>query len=342
MSPTMFEQAAAFGDQLREAAAIRPAGPPLDASDPPTSVLICGLGGSAAGGRLASALLASRLRAPVLSQDQPGLPGFVGAGTLVVVCSYSGETREAIDWWHEAAARGARRLVVTSGGTLGREAAESGATLVSVPGGFAPRGALGWLLGSVLVGLEAVGASEPLGGLIEELAAAADAAALAHGPNSDGKSPRRAAEALAGLPTVFYGSGMRAAAAVRIKNQVNENAKAAAFAGAVPEIAHNEVLGWLGSTRHGLPFAAVVLRDHAEPPAVAGLLDAIVEMLRPDARSLQEWRGDGPTEAARLISLLAYGDYVSCHLGLIEHQDLDDITRLGALKKALARSAGAS
>lgn len=342
MTPTMFEQAAAFGSQLREGAGIQPVGPSLDGAGAPTSVLVCGLGGSAAGGRLAEALVSSRLQAPVLSRDQPGLPGFVGDGTLVVVCSYSGETREALDWWREAARRGARRLAITSGGTLAREAQAAGATLAVVPGGFAPRGALGWLLGALLSALEASGASRPLEGLIDELAGAADAAAAAHGPASDGTSPRRDAEALAGLPIVFYGSGMRAAAGVRIKNQVNENAKAAAWAGAVPEIAHNEVLGWLGSTRHDRPFAAVFLRDDAESAGVKALLDAIVEMLRADAQVLQEWRGEGPTEAARLASLLSYGDYVSCQLGVAEGQDLDDIERLGALKQALARAAEAS
>ncbi len=342
MTPTMFEQAAAFGSQLREAAAIRPSGARLDATDPPGSVVICGLGGSAAGGRLAGSLLAAQLRAPVLSIDQPGLPGFVGPRTLAIICSYSGETRESLGWWEEAGRRGARRLAITSGGSLARDAEASGATLVRVPGGFAPRGALGWLLGAILTGLEGCGAAAPLGDLVEELASAADATAARHGPASSGAGPRADAEALAGLPVVFYGSGMRAAAAVRIKNQVNENAKAAAWAGAVPEIAHNEVLGWLGSTRHGLPFAAVFLRDSAESRPEAGLLDAIVEMLRADARVLLEWRGEGATEAARLVSLLAYGDFTSCHLGVVEGQDLDDIERLGDLKRALARAASAS
>ena len=72
---------------------------------------------------------------------------------------------------------------------------------------------------------------------------------------------------LAGHVVVFYGSAARAAAAVRLKNQVNENAKATAFAGALPEMAHNEVLGWLGSKRHDLPAAAVFLRDKDEPAA---------------------------------------------------------------------------
>ncbi len=54
------------------------------------------------------------------------LPGWVGPGTLVVVTSYSGETLEAIDWFAEAGARGATRVVVGSGGTLARAGGRGG------------------------------------------------------------------------------------------------------------------------------------------------------------------------------------------------------------------------
>lgn len=330
MTPTMFEQAAAFGSQLREGARL---GASSSIASGSSAVVICGLGGSAAGGRLAAALLSARLRVPVVSVDQPDLPAFVNSDTLAIVCSYSGETRETLDWWRDAGGRGARRVAITSGGTLAREATAAGDALVQVPAGYAPRGALGWLLGAILATLELAGAVGDLGSVIEEMAAAADEAARSHGPASPGEAPRRDAEALAGRPIVFYGAGVRAAAAVRLKNQVNENAKVAAWAGAVPEIAHNEVLGWLGSSRHNVELAVVMLRDESESTHLAALLDAITGLLRDDARILLEWRGEGSTEAARLASLLSYGDYVTCHLGLAEGQDLDDIARLSALKR---------
>jgi glucose/mannose-6-phosphate isomerase len=155
---------------------------------------------------------------------------------------------------------------------------------------------------------------------------------------SDGGEALRSAERLAGRGAVLYGCGVRAAAAVRLKNQINENAKAAAFAGALPEIAHNEVLGWVGHEREGLGMVAVFLRDEAETPGERVLADSVAELVEPDAAALLEWRGEGPDEVSRAFSLLALGDHVSCYLGQMEGVDLLDITRLQLLKRRLAGS----
>jgi glucose/mannose-6-phosphate isomerase len=141
---------------------------------------------------------------------------------------------------------------------------------------------------------------------------------------------------LAGRVVVFYGSAARAAAAVRLKNQVNENAKATAFAGALPEMAHNEVLGWLGSKRHDLPAAAVFLRDKDEPAAAADLHGRIVGLVAGDCSTVLEWHGQGDNELERTLALLIHGDVVSCYLADCEGVEALDIARLTGLKAAPA------
>jgi glucose/mannose-6-phosphate isomerase len=129
---------------------------------------------------------------------------------------------------------------------------------------------------------------------------------------------------------------MRAAVAVRLKNQINENAKVAAFAGAVPEIAHNEILGWLQMPRAPQRHAAVFLRDPAEPKGVATLSDALARFVVEDGARLEAWKADGPDERSRAFGLLVFGDLVSCHLADVEGVDAMDIARLSSLKSALA------
>ena len=141
---------------------------------------------------------------------------------------------------------------------------------------------------------------------------------------------------LAGHVVVFYGSAARAAAAVRLKNQVNENAKATAFAGALPEMAHNEVLGWLGSKRHDLPAAAVFLRDKDEPAAAADLHGRIVGLVAGDCPTVLVWHGQGDSELERTLALLIHGDVVSCYLADCEGVEALDIARLTGLKAAPA------
>ena len=136
---------------------------------------------------------------------------------------------------------------------------------------------------------------------------------------------------------MLYGSGMRAAVAVRLKNQINENAKMAAFAGAVPEIAHNEILGWLqahardAAARRGVPprLRRVARRRDA-------LRRAWPDSSTGDGAKVETWAAEGPDERARAFGLLLFGDLVSCHLADIEGVDPMDIARLTRLKAALA------
>ena len=329
MAPeTMLEQALDFPRQLgsglaaAETAGIAPTGP--------TSVALCGLGGSAAGGRLLAALFADQLAIPVVSVDTTSLPGWIGAHTLVVCTSYSGATAETLGWWEQAGQCGAQRLAVTAGGALAARAAEAGAPCVVVEAGFQPRGALGLLLGALVGALDAAGAAPGAAALLA--AAIPSTVRVVDAERANPAIAEAEAAQLAGQVVVFYGSAARAAAAVRLKNQVNENAKATAFAGALPEMAHNEVLGWLGSHRHDLPAAAVFLRDLAEPAAAADLHDQIFALVAGDRPTVFEWHGQGASELERTLALLIHGDVVSCYLADCEGVEALDIARLTGLK----------
>lgn len=333
MAPeTMLEQALDFPRQLESGlAAAQAAG---IASSRHQAVALCGLGGSAAGGRLLAALFAEQLAIPVVPVDTTSLPSWIGSETLVVCTSYSGATVETLGWWEQAGQRGAQRIAVTAGGSLAARAAEAGAPCVVVESGFQPRGALGLLLGALVGVLDAVGAVPGAATLLS--AAIPSTTRAVEVERANPVVAEAEAAQLAGQIVVFYGSAARAAAAVRLKNQVNENAKATAFAGSLPEIAHNEVLGWLGSNRHNMPVAAVFLRDPAEPAPAADLHDRIFALVAGDRPTVLEWQGEGANELERTLGLLIHGDVVSCHLADCEGVETLDIARLTGLKASPA------
>lgn len=109
------------------------------------NLLICGMGGSAIGGDIFRVFAASKSPVPILVNRDYGLPAWVDHGTLVVVLSYSGGTEESLSAYDEAGVRGAARIVVTSGGELLERAERDGVPVAIVPGGLAPRCALGYL-----------------------------------------------------------------------------------------------------------------------------------------------------------------------------------------------------
>ncbi|MFM7553009.1 MAG: SIS domain-containing protein [Actinomycetota bacterium] len=104
------------------------------------------------------------------------------------------------------------------------------------------------------------------------------------------------------------------------------------LANAMPEMAHNEVLGWIGTQRHGAADAAIFLRDPAEPEHAARLHDRIEELVRGDVETVLRWEGSGEDEAERTLGLLIRGDVVSCLLAEAEGVDALDIARLTSLK----------
>src|SRR4029450_13757397 len=101
-----------------------------------TSVVCCGMGGSAVAGDVLKASFRERLGVPVDVNRTPILPEFAGPHTLVVVSSYSGNTVETLSAFHEAVERGCRILAITGGGNLGAECGARGLAAVQVPGGF--------------------------------------------------------------------------------------------------------------------------------------------------------------------------------------------------------------
>ena len=210
---------------------------------------------------------------PVTVTDAPALPGWVGPHSLVVVTSYSGAHRRGARLVAaRPAERGATRVAVTAGGAAGRRRRRDGRALHPRAGGLrAARRARP----AVRVAGGAAGrrpawrrARRPT------WTPAARGGRPGAGRERRGRRGRRArrrggGRAASAAAIVLYGAGALGAVAVRLKNQLNENAKAAAFAGGLPEVAHNEVLGWTGAMRAGVPLAAVLLRDPDETVAAA-------------------------------------------------------------------------
>jgi glucose/mannose-6-phosphate isomerase len=100
-------------------------------------VRVCGVAFGA--GDLAAAILGDRASAPL--HDGLGRDG--GENTFVLIASYSGDDKEALDCFEEAGRRGAPRAVVCTAGRLAARAREEGVPVIGVPAGFEdPRAAI--------------------------------------------------------------------------------------------------------------------------------------------------------------------------------------------------------
>jgi glucose/mannose-6-phosphate isomerase len=297
-------------------------------------VVFCGMGGSAVAGDVLRSVFRDRLGVPVEVNRSPALPEHAGPHTLVVVSSYSGNTAETLAAFRETTKRGCRSIVVTSGGTIAEEAAEAGVPVVFVPGGFQPRAALGWLAFTALGALEAAGLLPPLADDVAEAAEEVDARAAVCGPDvSAGDNPaKRLAEGIGErIPVVWGSEGIGAAAAARWKTQFNENGKVPAWWASMSELDHNEVVGW--TRPFGRAHALIALRHESEDPEVAARFPLSLEIAAEAGAETHEVWATGRSALARLLSLIAFGDFVSAYVAIrkgIDPTPVDVITRLKA------------
>ncbi len=324
-----------LADQLRDALRlVRECG--AQSVDARGGVIIAGVGGSAAGGRLAIAALGARLRRPVVVADSYRLPGWSGPDTLIFACSYSGDTEETLSAYDDAAAREAPRLVATTGGGLARRAREQGISMVSLPAGLQPRAAVGYSLVGALEAAALGGATSPVQDEIDSAAALAERLAIEWGPDApEDSEAKMLARALHGTVPVIAGAELAGAAAYRWKCQLNENAAIPAFASVLPEADHNEVVGWKGA--QGLArFSYVSLEDPGAHPRNALRAGLTAEIAKRGAHPVIRVRARGATPVERLVSLVLLGDIVSIYAAILRQADPVDIPAIDGLKAALA------
>lgn len=333
----MLGAVAALGSDVRTSYDAGRAAQGLPDLDGITSVVFCGMGGSAVAGDVLRQAFRERVVVPVEVNRSPLLPAFAGPHTLVIVSSYSGSTSETLSSYHEAVERGCRVLAITSGGELARSCADHGLAVVPVPGGGQPRAALGHLAFAMLGALEAAGLLPRLQGDVTETVAALEARAAELAPDvPTAANPAKQVASWLGerVPVVWGAEGIGAVAAMRWKTQMNENGKIPAWHAAMSELDHNEVVGWLEP--YGRSHAVIALRHDHEHDEVAARFPLSADIARDAGVEVREVSVTGHSRLASLFSLIAFGDFTSCYVGLRRGIDPTPVAVIGRLKAALA------
>jgi glucose/mannose-6-phosphate isomerase len=306
--------------------------------DCPGGLVVAGMGGSAIGGLLARAVLGDRCSRPMAIARDYGLPSWVTPDTAVLCSSYSGETEETLAAFEAAGALGAHRIVCTTGGRLASDARADGVPVIPLPGAFQPRAAVGYALVVALEVAALVGTGDQLHTEIDVAAAHAEQLVSEWGPDAPEESlAKRLARSLHGTTPQIAGAGLTAPIAYRWKTQLNENANSPAFAAELPELDHNELVGWEGAPSLGR-FSAVFLDDCDLHPRVRERIRLTQELIGDNAAVTERVESVGETAIERLVSLVLLGDLVSIYMAVLAGRDPAQIDVLHELKRRLADS----
>jgi glucose/mannose-6-phosphate isomerase len=308
----------------------------LHAHDAPGGLVVAGMGGSAIGGALALAALGDRASRPIFVSRDYALPPCITPDAMVLCSSYSGETEETLAAFEAAGVLGARRIVCTTGGQLAQSARAEGVPVIPLPGGFQPRAAVGYSLVVALEVAALAGVGESLRSEIDVAAAHAEQLVADWGPDAPEDSLAKSlARSLHGTTPQIAGAGLTTAVAYRWKTQINENAKAPAFSVELPELDHNEIVGWSGADQLGR-FAAIFLDDRDLHPRVRQRMELTQEIIAPTAAFTRRIETMGENRTERVVSLVLLGDLVSLYLGVLRGEDPASIVAIDRLKGALA------
>ncbi|MFZ0389111.1 MAG: bifunctional phosphoglucose/phosphomannose isomerase [Calditrichia bacterium] len=302
-------------------------------------ILVAGMGGSAIAGELLLTYLQDELKQPLQVCRNYVLPTYTDEHTLLVACSYSGNTEETLAMTEAAMQRKATIVAVTSGGRLGEMAKEHQFPVLHIPAGLPPRQALGYLFFSILHFFENLGlVSSKKDEVDETLYVLQDIRKHNHPENTKGRnlSSHIAQRLYQKVPIIYTASQLMTPVTVRWRNQFNENAKTLAFSNVLPELNHNEIMGCESPENILSQFNIVLLRDEkGEHPRNNKRLEITREIYRKCGLPIFEVFPEGNSPLARLFSQIYIGDWVSYYLALMYDKDPVKIDSIEQLKKSL-------
>ena len=337
----MFGHIRDLGPQL-SAAWEQSAGLPIPpAASRATSVVLAGIGGSATAADYFAAISANHASIPIAVVRGPSLPNYVSERTLVVACSYSGNTEETLAAYDDAWKRGAAIFVIARGGALVERAAADGVPVHLISYDASPRATtvhtlapllrLGAALGLVTVDDHAISAAARAhtefieAGLVPEQPQATNGA-------------KQLAVSLHGRVPLVIGAEHLIPAASRFKNQLAENGKALGATDSLPEAAHNLVVGLETAAGAGKSLSLVTLESHGLYAArTQARFDVVTSLFEAAGVPVRRIDIGGETILEQLLLATAWGDYVSCYLALLNGVDPTPVPQIERYRAAMAR-----
>ncbi len=293
------------------------------------NVLICGMGGSGIGGRLVAKWVEDELSVPVTFAQDYGIPGYVSKHTLLIGSSYSGNTEETLSSVHQALEKGAQLIGITSGGKLLELCEENSYNVIVVPGGNPPRSALAYSLVQLLHIFAELGMSSH--NRLKEMAKARDLVVAEQ--DSIREIGREMANFIHGNVAIFYGTTDYEPVLVRARQQFNENGKNLGWSHCIPEMNHNELVGWGGGDDR---FALVVLETEDVHPRNAKRIEITKATIANKTKNLMTVQSKGRSRIERSIYFINIVDWASLYITELNGADPIDIKIIDYLKNELS------
>ncbi|PKB78925.1 MAG: hypothetical protein BZY88_15970 [SAR202 cluster bacterium Io17-Chloro-G9] len=311
-------------------------------------VVVCGMGGSAIAGNLISDLIAASPSAtlpppPIIVVRGMVFPFSLDHSSLVIHCSFSGDTGETMSLFHKSMDSSASVMVVAGGGRLAQEAMDNHLPLLRIEAPGEPRSAVGYSLMLLASAFKALGLGEMPN---SQVTSAIDSleqrvAGLAEDIPTQNNLAKQLALDLKDRIIAVYGGGLFSAMARRWKTQLNENAKMWAFYEEIPELLHNAVEAFIPPVGESQGLTALLLKPSVANDPLAPHYATVENALDRGGIPFKALAGEPKkSPLAQLLGMLALGDYVSYYLAMLKEVDPSPTPGIAESKNYLAGQTG--
>lgn len=296
-----------------------------------TNVVLTGLGGSGIGGSIIQNFVFDKLKVPFIVNKDYFLPSFINANSLVIVSSYSGNTEETVAALKTAIKLKATVVCITSGGMIAEIAKKKKIDCILLPAGMPPRACVGYSMTQVLYALTHFG-------LLKynfEKDIKTSIKLLKQGENIIQRSAKSVAQKLHDKLPIIYAASHFEGVAVRFRQQLNENSKVLCWHHAIPEMNHNELVGWRDKDNKK---AVVLLRTDEDYERVKLRMEINKKVFRKYTPNIIEIYAKGKSYWERVFYFIHFTDWVSVYLADLRGLDSVEVKVIDFLKGELAKS----
>lgn len=294
------------------------------------NVVLTGLGGSGIGGSIVQNFIFDKLKVPFVVNKDYFLPAFVGSDSLVIVSSYSGNTEETIQAMKQALKARATVVCITSGGTIGEIAKRRKLDCILLPSGMPPRACIGYSMTQVLYVLQGMGLLKY--NFEKELNASIKL--LKNKSRSIQTKARSLAKKLFNTTPVIYSSPDFEGMAIRFRQQINENSKMLCWHHVIPEMNHNELVGWRDKSASR---SVVILRSKDDYDRTQLRMEINKKVIRKYTKNITELYSEGKSYWEQIFYFIHLTDWVSVYLADMREHDAVEVKVIDFLKGELAK-----
>ena len=289
-----------------------------------SKAIVCGMGTCNIAGLIVSDYLDAMKKSPLPMAKGIDLPKWVDKDTTVIVVSYSGDTVETLRLYNSAVKVGAQVVCITAGGDLEELCIKDDNIMLSIPGGFQSRGAIGYMIGYILLVLNNIGLLDNM----EEISETIRSVKQYRNEliSSDDNEAEIIAERIYGkVPSVYSFFNMKSVA-YRWKSQLNENSKVLSFYGTMPEFNHNELMGWTNDVQI-MDYLPVIIFDDGVSSMLKAMAETPIGMMMDKGIKVYVYHVKGANILEKMLKAILTGDFVSLYLAHLNGVDpsTDDV-----------------